>query len=207
MPRDRGGPLRGPKNMAGGGSPPLIFGARRAGYGAAPPASRVLRIALARDSPAGCPGPRRPRRPLGSGRAVRPRACPLARRAARRGRRGGRLRYPDAREQSELAFDKQGRRKNYTNPGLGTGCGNLITAEPTWRSCVTKQGVHETRDAPVKWFLRSFFWCVSWPFSAGQLGRRRVVAGPGAAWPKSWRSGCEPAALAAESFPTCPPGP
>src|SRR5690349_24534475 len=36
---------------------------------------------------------------------------------------------------------------------------------------------------------------------------RRVRAGPGVASPKSWRSGCEPAALATESFPACPPGP
>jgi SAM-dependent methyltransferase len=36
---------------------------------------------------------------------------------------------------------------------------------------------------------------------------RRVGAGPGVAWPKSWRSGCEPAALATETFPACPPGP
>ena len=34
-----------------------------------------------------------------------------------------------------------------------------------------------------------------------------VVAGPGVACPKSRRAGCEPAALAAESFPGCPPGP
>src|SRR6266566_340279 len=40
------------------------------------------------------------------------------------------------------------------------------------------------------------------------LGRdRRVGAGPGVACPKSWRSGCEPAALATETFPACPPGP
>jgi hypothetical protein len=36
---------------------------------------------------------------------------------------------------------------------------------------------------------------------------RRVVPGPGVACPKSWRAGCEPAALDAESFPGCPPGP
>src|SRR5215472_11492691 len=36
---------------------------------------------------------------------------------------------------------------------------------------------------------------------------RRVVAGPGVAWPKSRFSGCEPAALATEPFPGCPPGP
>jgi putative ABC transport system permease protein len=36
---------------------------------------------------------------------------------------------------------------------------------------------------------------------------RRVDPGPGVAWPKSRCSGCKPAALAAESFPGCPPGP
>jgi len=36
---------------------------------------------------------------------------------------------------------------------------------------------------------------------------RRVVAGPGVAWPKSRFSGCELAAQAMESFPGCPPGP
>ena len=36
---------------------------------------------------------------------------------------------------------------------------------------------------------------------------RRVVSGPGVAWPKSRCSGCEPAALATESLPGCPPGP
>src|SRR5215467_13450588 len=45
-------------------------------------------------------------------------------------------------------------------------------------------------------------------FGRWAAGRgRRVVAGPGVAWPKSWCSGCEPAALATESFPGCPPGP
>ena len=34
-----------------------------------------------------------------------------------------------------------------------------------------------------------------------------LVAGSGVACPKSWRAGCEPAALDAESFPGCPPGP
>ena len=36
---------------------------------------------------------------------------------------------------------------------------------------------------------------------------RMVVSGPGVAGPKSWRSGCEPAALESEPFPGCPPGP
>ena len=39
-------PLRGPKSPEGGGFAATHLPARRAGYGAAPPASRVLRIAL-----------------------------------------------------------------------------------------------------------------------------------------------------------------
>src|ERR1700757_5503944 len=39
-------PLRGPKSAEGGGFAAAHFRARRACYGAAPPASRVLRIAL-----------------------------------------------------------------------------------------------------------------------------------------------------------------
>jgi len=36
---------------------------------------------------------------------------------------------------------------------------------------------------------------------------RRLGAGPGVAGLKSWRTGCEPAALETERFPGCPPGP
>jgi len=39
-------PLRGPRSSEGGGFAAAHFLARRAGYGAAPPAPRVLRIAL-----------------------------------------------------------------------------------------------------------------------------------------------------------------
>jgi hypothetical protein len=39
-------PLRGPKSPEGGGFAAAHLRARRAGYGAAPPAPRVLRIAL-----------------------------------------------------------------------------------------------------------------------------------------------------------------
>jgi hypothetical protein len=39
-------PLRGPDSPEGGGFAAAHLLARRAGYGAAPPASRVLRIAL-----------------------------------------------------------------------------------------------------------------------------------------------------------------
>ena len=77
-------PLRGPpRAQKEAASPPLISSARRAGYGPAPPASRVLRIALARDSPAGCPGPRRPLRPLGPGRAAGPGLPPRCARRAK----------------------------------------------------------------------------------------------------------------------------
>jgi hypothetical protein len=43
--------------------------------------------------------------------------------------------------------------------------------------------------------------CLRW------VAGRRVDSGPGVAWPKSRCSGCNPAALATESFPGCPPGP
>src|ERR1019366_9815975 len=43
--------------------------------------------------------------------------------------------------------------------------------------------------------------CLRW------VAGRSVDSGPGVAWPKSRCPGCEPAALAAESFPGCPPGP
>jgi len=39
-------PLRGPENPEGGGFAAAHLRARRAGYGAAPPAPRVFRIAL-----------------------------------------------------------------------------------------------------------------------------------------------------------------
>ena len=98
-------PLRGPKSAEGGGFAAALFRARRAGYGAAPPASRVLRIALratalrAALDPGDLGGPWRQEKRSGQG-------LPLASRAARGPRRGGRLRYPDAREQSELASNK-----------------------------------------------------------------------------------------------------
>ena len=92
-------PLRGPRSPEGGGFAAAHLLARRAGYGAAPPASRVLRIALARDSPAGCPGPRRPLRPLGPGRAGRPRPAPALRAARKPPAVAGHGSKPNARTQ------------------------------------------------------------------------------------------------------------
>src|SRR5258707_5440244 len=59
-------------------------------------------------------------------------------------------------------------------------------------------------------------WCqvVAWVFFEtgfdgvpAVVAGRIVVPGPGVACPKSRRAGCEPAALDAEPFPGCPPGP
>ena len=66
-------PLRGPRSAEGGGFAAADFPARRAGYGAAPPASRVLRIALratalrAALDPGDHCGPWRPGRAAGPG--------------------------------------------------------------------------------------------------------------------------------------------
>ena len=65
-----------------------------------------------------------------------------ARRAARRPRCGGRLRRPGRQGSSELAFDSRKKRRNYTNPGLGSRPGNLITAEPPGEAAS-----HKTRCA------------------------------------------------------------
>jgi hypothetical protein len=104
-------PLRGPKST-GGGFAAAHFRARRAGYGPAPPASRVLRIALARDSPAGCPGPRRPRRPLGQ-EERQAQACPRAARGAQSPGGGGPQQQAERQDPGELAFDSQKKRENY----------------------------------------------------------------------------------------------
>ena len=90
-------------------SPPLISRARRAGYGAAPPASRALRVSCGN-------GLRPPLTPEtsaapGAGRAVRRRACPGQARGAQAPVVAGGGGYPDAGEQSELAFD------NHTEKG------------------------------------------------------------------------------------------
>jgi hypothetical protein len=100
-------PLRGPSSPEGGGFAAAHFPARRACYGAAPPASRVLRIALARDSPGGLPWtPETTAAPWArnSGQAQ---ACPRAARGAQKPRGGGHAGYPDARETGELAFDSR----------------------------------------------------------------------------------------------------
>ena len=75
------GPLRGPQGMKEAGpaaadfsvSPRRVRGRSSGLKGAAHRA--------ARDSPAGCAGPRRPRRPLGGRKSGQARACPAGRAA------------------------------------------------------------------------------------------------------------------------------
>jgi hypothetical protein len=100
-------PLRGPKSPEGGGFAAAHLPARRAGYGAAPPAPRLLRIAcgdglrpVLTPETTAVPGARK------SGQAQ---ACPRATRGAQT-RRGG---HPDAGQAHELAFDSQKKRENY----------------------------------------------------------------------------------------------
>ena len=124
------GPLRraAQDTREGGGFAAAHLPARRAGYGAAPPASRTLRVSCGNGlrpslTPETSAAPE-------AGTAVRPRACPGQARGAQ-ARGSGRLQAHRRQEQSELAFDTQKkRRKNYTNAGPATRSGSLITAEP-----------------------------------------------------------------------------
>src|SRR6266516_4020889 len=106
-------PLRGPKSPKGGGFAATHFLARHACYGAAPPAIRVLRIALratalrAALDPGDHCGPWEQEERAGPG-------LPPALRAARKpGSRGPQKPEPDARETAELAFDSHKKRENY----------------------------------------------------------------------------------------------
>jgi hypothetical protein len=104
-------PLRGPESPEGGGFAAAHLLARRAGYGAAPPAPRLLRIAcgdglrptLTPETTA-APGARK------SGQAQ---ACPRAARGAQTPAVAGHRTKPDARATSELAFDSHKKRENY----------------------------------------------------------------------------------------------
>jgi hypothetical protein len=103
-------PLRGPKSPEGGGFAAAHLLARRAGYGAAPPAPRLLRIAcgdglrpaLTPETTA-APGARK------SGQAqARP-----ALRAARKPRGGRPQDQAGRQDTAELAFDSQKEAENY----------------------------------------------------------------------------------------------
>ncbi len=100
-------PLRGPKSTEGGGFAAAHIPARRAGYGAAPPASRVLRIALHATALRAALDPGDHCGPWGQ-EERQAQACP-PRYAARNPPRRG-TRTPGT---SELAFDSHKERENY----------------------------------------------------------------------------------------------
>jgi hypothetical protein len=94
---------------------------------------------------------------------------------------------------------------------LAAGCGRRLASPPgrssslrcgrsTW-TCGVAGGVAATGEWPA----------VPRPRAGPGAGLPKVAVGwspgPGVACPKSRCLGCEPAALATESFPCCPPGP
>ena len=104
-------PLRGTESTEGGGFAAAHFRARRACYGAAPPASTVLRIPLrgTRLRRAVDPGDRCGPWARKSGQAQ---ACPRAARGAQT--RGGGPQEPAERQDTgELAFDSRKEAENY----------------------------------------------------------------------------------------------
>jgi hypothetical protein len=104
-------PLRGPKSPEGGGFAAAHLLARRAGYGAAPPAPRLLRIAygdglrpaLTPETTA-APGARKSGQAQACPRAARGRADPCS---------GGPQEKAERQHTGELAFDSQKERENY----------------------------------------------------------------------------------------------
>ncbi|MGP0024356.1 MAG: hypothetical protein ACLPKE_13515 [Streptosporangiaceae bacterium] len=106
-------PLRGPESSEGGGFAAAHFLAHRAGYGAAPPASRVLRIALRATALRAALDPGDHCGPWGQ-EERQAQACPRAARGAQTPPAvAGHTGYPDTRATSELAFDSHKKRENY----------------------------------------------------------------------------------------------
>jgi len=146
-------PLRGPKSMEGGGFAAAHFRARRAGYGAASPASRALRVSCGN-------GLRPPWTPETSaapgGQEERAGAGPApARRAARRPAAAGGCRYPDAREQMNWRSITR-RRGGKITQMQARAPGPVASSQQSHLAKLrhTKPGVHETRDAPAFRLLR-----------------------------------------------------
>ena len=105
-------PLRGPKSTEGGGFAAAHFLARRACYGAAPPASRVLRIALRATALRAALDPGDHCGPWGQEERAGPGLPP---RCARRANPAvaGHASQPDVQDTGELAFDSHKERENY----------------------------------------------------------------------------------------------
>jgi hypothetical protein len=105
-------PLRGPNSAEGGGFAAAHLLARRAGYGAAPPAPRVLCIALRATALRAALDPGDHCGPWGQEERAGP---GLPRPRARRANpaMAGHASYPDAQDACELAFDSHKKRENY----------------------------------------------------------------------------------------------
>ena len=104
-------PLRGPKSAEGGGFAAAHLLARRAGYGAAPPAPRLLRIACG-DGLRPALTPETTAAP-GAWKSGQAQACPprCARRANPLG--GGAQEQAGRQDTGELAFDSHKEAENY----------------------------------------------------------------------------------------------
>ena len=102
-------PLRGPKSPEGGGFAAAHLLARRAGYGAAPPAPRVLRIALRATALRAALDPGDHCGPWGQEERAGPGLPPRCARRANPAVAG--IRTPG--KHSELAFDSHKKRENY----------------------------------------------------------------------------------------------
>jgi hypothetical protein len=105
-------PLRGPESPEGGGFAAAHLLARRAGYGAAPPAPRVLRIALRATALRAAPDPGDHCGPWGQEERAGP-GLPRHARGAQTPRWRGTRATPDAQDAYELAFDSHKERENY----------------------------------------------------------------------------------------------
>ena len=106
-------PLREPKSTEGGGFAAAHFLARRACYGAAPPAPRVLRIALRATAPRAAPDPGDHCGPWGQEERAGPGLAPRAARGAQTRRRGGLQKQAGRQDTGEPTFDSQKERENY----------------------------------------------------------------------------------------------
>jgi hypothetical protein len=119
-------PLRGPKSAEGGGFAAAHLLARRAGYGTAPPAPRVLRIALRATALRAAPDPGDRCGPWGQEERAGP-GLPPHLRAARKPGGGGPHKQAGRQDTGELAFDDRKKRK-ITNLGW---CQGSSEADPS----------------------------------------------------------------------------
>ncbi len=106
-------PLRGPKSPEGGGFAAAHLLARRAGYGAAPPASRVLTHRAGARQPCGLPWTPETTAAPGARESGQAQACPRAARGAQTPGGGGPQEPAERQDTDELAFDSQKKRENY----------------------------------------------------------------------------------------------